>query len=152
VNALLIAFPRDLRVVFKNMPLSFHEHAMSAAIGGVCADEQGKFWPWYDALYSDQTKLGDSDLLAVAQRLSLDIDQFTTCQASAQARQKVQDDLSLATDLGTPGTPTFYINGRELDGALPFDTFRGIIDDEITKAQASGVDRADYYDKVVLGN
>ena len=151
VHQMLLTWPRDVRVVFRNMPLSFHEHAMGAAIGGVCADEQGLFWTWYDALYSDQSKLGDSDLLDVARRLSLDMDRFTTCQASAEAARKVQDDIDLAAQLGTPGTPTFYVNGVEVDGEQPFDNFRAVIGDELAKAQASGVDRASYYDKVVLG-
>jgi protein-disulfide isomerase len=152
VHEIASNWPDDVRVVFRHFPLTgIHEHAMSAAIAAECADEQGQFWKMYDALYADQSKLDDAGLLATATSLGLDVPTWQACIASDEARARVQSDLDLAGKLGVSGTPGFYVNGVSVEGAQPYDVFSSLIETELAKAQASGIPRASYYDKAVLG-
>ena len=151
VHQLAETWPDDVRVVFKNLPLPQHSRALPAAIAAACADEQGRFWDMYDALYADQSKLSDADLAQTAQGLGLDVGPWTACLSAGAAEGRVQVDADLAKQIGVPATPCFYVNGRQVRGAQPFDTFRPVVEDELARARASGIARADYYDKVVLG-
>lgn len=152
VHQIELAFPAaDVRVVFKHLPLDFHEHAMPAALAAQCAFEQGAFWEIYNALYNDVSLLSDANLEAAAERLGLDLTAWKACLASEAAKQAVAGDVALADELGVSGTPTFFVNGYELVGAQPFSTFQELVARELTRAQDSGIDRASYYDQVVLG-
>jgi protein-disulfide isomerase len=144
-------WPDDVRVVFKHLPLSFHAHALSAALAAQCAFEQGRFWEMYDALFADQSKLADADLAQTAQALGLDTGAWTACLSSDEARQKVQADVDLSDQIGVTGTPAFYVNGERIAGAQPFETFRTVIEAKLAAARASGIPAAEYYDKAVLG-
>ena len=142
--------PSDLRVVFKHLPLAMHERALPAALAAQCAGEQGNFWGMYDAMYGNR-KLSDEGLAADAQALGLDVAAWSACLSSSAAMEAIDRDVALAKELGVASTPTFFINGYELDGALPLADFQALIDRELKKAQESGIDRARYYDQVVLG-
>jgi len=151
VHQIAQTWPDDVRIVFKNLPLPQHSRAVPAAIAAACADDQGRFWDMYDAIYADQSKLADADLAQTAQGLGLDVAAWTACLSAGAAAQRVQADADLATRLGVPATPSFYLNGRLIRGAQPFDTFQTLIEQELAQARGSGIARADYYDKVVLG-
>ncbi|MGC4117375.1 MAG: thioredoxin domain-containing protein [Myxococcales bacterium] len=152
VQQVVQAYPStDLRVVFKHLPLSFHEHAMPAALAAYCAGEQGKFWEMYDLLFSDNSKLSDADLQADAQSLGLDVAAWSSCRSSTVAKDAIDRDVALSDEVGVSGTPTFFVNGYAIVGAESLETFQSLIDRELAKAKASGIDRARYYDQVVLG-
>ena len=147
-----LSYPEaDLRVVFKHLPLWFHERAMSAALAAQCAGEQGLFWPMHDLLYADPTRLEDEDLQAAAQRLGLDLDRWSACLGSGEALDGIERDVALAEELGIEATPTFFVNGYPIVGAQPLETFRELIDRELEKARQSGIGRERYYEQVVLG-
>jgi protein-disulfide isomerase len=152
VRQIVQAYPAtDLRVVFKQLPLSFHERAMPAALAAQCAAEQGQFWGMYDQLFDGSSRLEDADLQADAQRLGLDLGSWTTCLSSDAARQAIERDVTLGDELAVSGTPAFFVNGYSIVGAQDLETFKTLIDREMAKAKASGIDRARYYDQVVLG-
>jgi protein-disulfide isomerase len=151
VHQLAETWPDDVRIVFKHLPLSQHARALPAAVAAACADEQGRFWDMYDALYADQSKLSDANFAQTAQGLGLDVDRWTACLSAGPAGQRVQADADLAEQIAVPATPCFYVNGRLVRGAQPFDTFRPVVEDELARARASGIARADYYDQAVLG-
>jgi protein-disulfide isomerase len=141
----------DLRLVYKHFPLtSIHPHAQAAAIAASCAGHQGKFWEMHDLLFKGA--LDDAALLADAQRVpGLDVAAWQTCLATPEPASRIADDVALATSLGIDGTPTFVVNGVEVVDAVPKSDLRAAIDHARAVAVASGIPRADYYDKAVLG-
>jgi predicted DsbA family dithiol-disulfide isomerase len=121
-----------VKLVHADFPLaSIHQHAMAAALAARCANEQGKFWQYRDALFADQSKLEPADLKATASKLGLDTKKFDACYDSAKYAQEVQQDVSRGQMLGIDGTPAFFINGRPIFGARPFADFAEVIDEEL---------------------
>ncbi len=141
----------DLRFVFKHFPLtSIHPHAQAAAIAASCAGDQGKFWEMHDLLF--EGALDDAALLADAEQVpGLDVPAWQACITTPDPANRVAEDVALATSLGIGGTPTFVVNGVEIVGAVPESELRSAIDKARAVAVASGIPRADYYDKAVLG-
>jgi protein-disulfide isomerase len=117
--------------VYREYPLPNHEHARLAAEAGQCANEQGKFWPYHDRLLANQQRLSASDLTVHAVDVGLDAARFTACLDSHKYTPVVEADIKMGNDAGVSGTPAFFINGRLLSGAQPFDAFKRIIDEEL---------------------
>ena len=120
-----------VRLVYMDFPLGIHDHAIDAASAGRCAGEQGKFWPFHDAMFADQSKLAPADLKATAKKVGLDSAKFDECFDKGKYKTAVESDLTEGHDLGIEGTPAFFINGRPLNGAQPLDKFQSTIDDEL---------------------
>lgn len=119
---------QQVRLVFRHFPLdascnggvasSIHPEACLAAVAAECAADQGQFWAYHDLLFENQKELGRPFLLAYAERLGLDIPRFTSCLASDAARARVMADTRAAAALGVESTPTVFLNGRRIAGAL----------------------------------
>jgi protein-disulfide isomerase len=125
-----------VRVVHKDLPLEdIHRQAHLAAQAARCAGDQGKFWEYHDTLYGNAPKLGVAELKTYAKNVGLDAAPFEQCLSSGKYKAAVQKDLSEGAKLGLTGTPTFFINGREISGALPVESFAAIIDDELAGAK-----------------
>jgi protein-disulfide isomerase len=132
--------PQDVRVVFRNLPLTqIHPNAKTAAEAGICADRQGKFWAMHDAMYEDQSALSADALKKTAARLGMDGERFSACLEDPSTSQSLSDDAKAARELGLEGTPYFFINGRPIDGSVPVEKFERVIADEL---QSSGRDRS----------
>jgi protein-disulfide isomerase len=99
----------------------------------MAAHNQGKFWEMHDKIFADQRTLTDEQYLLYAQELGLDVDQFKTDVAAPATQQALDADLKTAASVGVSGTPAFFVNGRYLSGAQPFESFKGIIDEELNK-------------------
>jgi protein-disulfide isomerase len=127
-------YAKDVRVVFRHQPLSFHPNAKLAAEASMAAHEQGKFWQYHDKLFSNQKALDRASLERYAQELGLDMAKFKSALDQGRFRAKVEADMAAGSAVGANGTPTFFINGREFVGAQPFERFKVIIDEEISKA------------------
>ncbi len=138
VKAIRNKYGDRVRLVFMDFPLSFHAHAMQAASAARCAGGQGKFWEYHDALFADQPKLGPGDLKATAKKLGLDAAKFNACFDKGQYDEAIRKDLDEGHKLNVNGTPTFFIDGRELVGAQPPESFESIIDQELAKTGAHG--------------
>ncbi len=132
----------QVRLVYMDYPLSFHAHAMDAARAARCAAEQNKFWQFHDALFADQKKLDVDSLKQTAARLGLDTHQFNVCLASDKHTGGIQRDVAEGNALGVTGTPTFFVNGRELAGVQPLPKFNEVIDEELARAKAQGSQQA----------
>jgi protein-disulfide isomerase len=128
-----------VRLVYRDYPLPMHPNAMPAAEAARCAGEQGKFWPFHDALYSDQSKLAPNDLKATAAKLGLDKQKFDSCVDSKKYEGAVAKDRADGEAVGVEGTPAFFINGRSLSGAQPVGEFNDIIEDELSTPAAERV-------------
>jgi protein-disulfide isomerase len=128
-------YPRDLRVVFKQLPLPFHQHARLAAEASLAAHAQGKFWEMHDKLFTEQQALDRDSLLQHAQNLRLSVDRFRRALDDGTYRAQVEADSKHAAALGIQGTPTMVINGRKLSGARSADDIAPTIDDELRAAR-----------------
>jgi protein-disulfide isomerase len=133
MNQVLKAYPGKVRLVYRDYPLPFHEHAEKAAEAGRCADEQHKFWPLHDWMFDHQDALSVEDLEGAAKKLGLDGKKLHQCLSSGKYATQVADSVDAGEKLGVHGTPAFFVNGVFVNGALPFDTFRKEIDRALAK-------------------
>jgi protein-disulfide isomerase len=131
VTQVLNTYGDRIRLVYREYPLPNHPNAKPAAEAGMCANEQGKFWPYHDRLFANQQRLGTNDLKQHAVELGLDAARFNTCLDSHKYQSLVEADINAGNDAGVNGTPAFFINGRMISGAQPFEAFKKIIDDEL---------------------
>ena len=113
VEALLNAFPSELRVVFMHYPLSFHKAGQAAAVVAACAHRQGAFWAMYDQLFDNAQRLSNSRsaMLEHATAIGLDEGAFLACLDDPETRDLVDDDIDQAEEAGVEGTPTVVVNG-----------------------------------------
>ncbi len=126
-----------VKFVYRDFPLSsIHPYAQKAAEAAECADVQGKYWEYHDNLFGNQNALDIASLKKYAQDLKLNTDKFNTCLDSGEMAGEVANDLDDGIAAGVQGTPGFFINGRFLGGAYPFEQFKVIIDEELAKKSA----------------
>ena len=152
LKALMAKYGGDLRIVWKDLPLSFHPRATPAAnlaIEARKAKGDTGFWDAHDRLFAAQPNLDDAALDGIAQAMGLNV---ATVHAAIQANKHqaaLQADEDVAEDFNASGTPHFFINGRRLVGAQPESEFSKVIDEELVKARAlvaAGTAAADVYD------
>lgn len=104
-------------LVYKHLPLTqIHSEAMPAAKAAWAAGQQGKFWEFHDALFTQQEKLGEPLYTATAKTLNLDIKKFDEDRKSKTAADAIQKDVTMAETLGINGTPFLIMNGEAISG------------------------------------
>ena len=112
LKQLLGKFPKEVKVVFKNYPLSFHKFARSAATAALAAQEQGKYWEFHDKLFENYASLSDDKILEIARSLKLDVEKFKSKRVDPAIQELINRDISEAQDNGVTGTPYLFINGK----------------------------------------
>jgi protein-disulfide isomerase len=122
-----------IKVAFKHYPLPFHKQAEKAAVASMCAHEQGekKFWEYHDHLFENQSKLEVADLKAAAKKLGLKTQEFDECLDGNKYLAYVRENVKEAQELGVKSTPTFFVNGKLVNGAQPVAVFSELIDAEL---------------------
>jgi protein-disulfide isomerase len=149
-----------VRVVFKNLVV--HPQIVTAAHkAGCAAAKQGKFVPFKNAFWEkafgpyaaqrDQSKLGEANIMVIAKDIGLDPAKLKTDMESPDCQQMLDSDMKELAKFRVNSTPSFFINGKHLGGALPKEQFKAIIDERLKVAEASGVSGADYYEKEIMG-
>jgi len=130
-QALLDAYPGQIRFVYRNLPLtSIHPSAMPAAIASLCANDQNKYWEFHEKLFSSET-LDEPTYIQYATDLGLDVETFTACLSSGSHDDFIQKDMDFSLGLGVQSTPTFFVNGLAIVGAQPLSNFKQLIDKEL---------------------
>jgi protein-disulfide isomerase len=148
-------YPLDVRIVWKQQPLPFHPQAEPAAELALEARAQkgeAAYWTAHDKLFASQPSLEDAKLLEIAVAMGLDQGKTSTAILAKKHRATIDSDMKLANGFGAVGTPTFFVNGRRVSGAQPYERFKRIVDEEIPKAReklASGTPRSRLYDELV---
>jgi protein-disulfide isomerase len=134
-----------VRLVYKNFPLSnIHPWADSGAMAAACAREQSPeaFWKMYNFLFSNQANIKPDNVkekvVGEAKTAGLDVAKFTTCFDNKAALPLIKAEQKEAEALGVRSTPTFFINGHKLEGALPYSQFKTVIDEELGGAPQAG--------------
>jgi len=123
-----------VKLVYRDFPIdSLHPQARNAHEAARCANAQGRFWAYHDALYSKSSKVSPEALKAIAKAVGLDMEAFDVCLNARTYRSAVQKDIDEGTRVGVTGTPTFFINGRVISGAQPLESFTRIVDEELAR-------------------
>ncbi len=149
VDQIMKTYGKDIRVAWKNNPLPFHQNATPAAQIALAANEKGKFWEAHDKLFKNQQALDRASLEKYAGELGLDAAKVKEALDTPKYTAAIKADQDEAAKFGARGTPSFFINGRPLSGAQPFEAFKKVIDEEIanaTKAINAGVAAGQVYD------
>lgn len=130
------------RFAYRHMPLASHPLAQDAGEAAECANEQNSFWEYHDTLFNSfndwaslTTETAIPKFVALAGDLGLNTAEFEACLTSNKHDQTVKDDLAAGSTAGVSGTPTFFINGKPLVGAHPYQTFKTLIDQELKNLQ-----------------
>ncbi len=125
----------QVRFEYNHFPFLGAE-SVRAAQAAECANEQGAFWQYHDYLFHNQKgenqgAFSDRMLNTFATNLGLDEDAFSTCLASGKYEEMVQAQREEAIAREVNSTPTFFVNGEMVTGALPFDQFQTIIENAL---------------------
>lgn len=128
------------RFVLKQFPL-LGEESYTAAYAAECAKEKGIFWEYHDALFARAAQSeGENsgmfslvNLVRIGEELGLDANMFSECVRAEKYKAAVLADIEDGKQAGVEGTPTVFINGRKFEGALPFETYKTGIEEELGK-------------------
>jgi len=121
-----------VRFVYRDFPLSsIHSEATGAAEAAACANEQGKFWEYHDKIFQNQQALGAANYKQWAKDLGLNAAAFNQCVDARRYADEVQKDFNDGRKAGISGTPTFFINGKMVVGALPIEEFEIAIEEAL---------------------
>src|ERR1700728_1117714 len=131
VDILMAAYPKDIKLIYKQFPLSMHPHAQFAAEASLAAREQGKFWEMYDLLFKNFQRLSRENVMLLAKQLGLDVDKFKADIDSRKFKGVVDKDLADGEAAGVYGTPAFYINGKKYNGELSLAALKPILAAEL---------------------
>lgn len=151
LEKVLAAYPQDVRIVWKDQPLPFHNNAIPAALLARFAFEQGgnqAFWPLHDALFANHRQLEEPTLQGLLEAQGLSWPAAQAAMKDMHFLPKLRASREQADDFGVRGTPHFFVNGQRLAGAQPFEAFQTLIDSRLAvarKAVTQGVARTDVY-------
>jgi protein-disulfide isomerase len=131
VDAILAAYPKDVKLIYKQFPLSMHPHAEMAAEASLAAREQGKFWEMYEALFKNYRQLSQAKISEIAKSLGLDMSKFEAEVSSGKYKSEVKKDITDGEEANVYGTPAFYINGKQYNGELSLAALKPIFAKEL---------------------
>jgi protein-disulfide isomerase len=137
-----------MRLRYIDFPLQGHRYTWNASRAAACADEQGKFWDFHDALFQTQdqwsglagnTKAPEGFFKNLGKNIGLNADQFATCVDEKRTQAKVQAHLLLAQARAVSATPTFFIGAKKRTGSPPYDEFKKLVDEALAEGAKSPV-------------
>jgi len=141
-------------VVHPQVVTDAHKAGCAAAKQGKFVEYKNAFWEKAFGPYAaqhDPSKLGLDNIMAISKDIGLDTAKLKTDMESSECKDHVQNDMNELQKFHVNSTPSFFINGKPLNGALPKDAFKKLIDERLQIAEASGVPGASYYEKEVVG-
>jgi protein-disulfide isomerase len=124
--------PNTLKVVYKAYPLQNHQMSLPAVVAAFAANKQGRFWDFYDQLYTDFRNLNPEKIKKIATDLKLDMAQYEKDQTDQQLQSLIKRDMREAQQAGVRGTPSMYINGLPVENRSP-QGLQEMIDRELRK-------------------
>jgi protein-disulfide isomerase len=131
IDKVMENYEGKVQLVFKHYPLPFHNQAKPAAKAAISAQKQGKFWEMHDLMFENQSNLKQDGIYEQwAEQLGLNVEKFKKDMKNVP-ESEIQDDMKMGKSVGVKGTPAFFINGKRLVGAQPYNKFKSIIDEEL---------------------
>jgi protein-disulfide isomerase len=134
LQAVLKAYPEQVRLIFKQFPLEIHSKAFLAASSALAANNQGKFWAMHDAMFAHHDALSRETFVKLAQGMNLDVARFEKDLDSNETKQAIEKDVADGDKAGVQGTPTIFINGQRYNGPINLSYLKPIFDAEISGA------------------
>ncbi|MFA6131928.1 MAG: thioredoxin domain-containing protein [Patescibacteria group bacterium] len=129
LRSLTTQFSDKVYFVYKDFPLAdLHPEAILAAEAAGCAQDQGKFWEMFDKLYQNQSDLSQTAIVEYARALDLEMGKFISCLNSGVKASLVEADLAEGLQAGVYGTPTMFLGDQMIEGAVPADLLRGVME------------------------
>ncbi len=132
LKQILEAYPNDVKLVFKDFPLSFHKHAKNAAKAAHAAGEQEKYWEMHDLIFENYNKLDENKFKEFAEKLNLNVEKFVADYNSNKYDNQIQQDINTGRSVGVSGTPTLFINGKKMR-SRSFEDFKKVIEGYLKK-------------------
>jgi len=133
VERLLGEYAQQIRYVYRDFPLASHPRAVPAAMAAHCAGDQDKYWDYSQHLMLMRGDLSDADLTRRASDVGVDMAEFKACYEASRHEDRLQANMESGNRLGITGTPTFFINGRILIGAKPYEELKAVLDQELAR-------------------
>jgi protein-disulfide isomerase len=130
LDELVVAYPDDVRIVFKQFPLPMHPDAEIGARAALAARAQGKFWAMHDRLFANRSKMSRDDVVDHAKALGLELPAFETALDDGSTGARVAADKRAGAVIGVRGTPSFFVNGLPFSGALPPEELGAVVEQE----------------------
>jgi protein-disulfide isomerase len=134
LEQVLEAFPKQVKLVFMQYPLSFHQNAHPAALASLAAQRQGKFWPMHDMIFQNQANLknaqGEYRFSEFAKTLGLNVAKFEKDMKDPALEKIIADHMKIGADALVSGTPSLYLNGKRV-GDRSFDGLKKMIEAEL---------------------
>ena len=125
INKVMDDYKGKVRVVWRDLPLPFHPNALPSAIAARAAGEQGKFWEMHDKLFADQAHEDRATFEKYAQELGLNMGKFKAALDAQKGKEAIEADAAAGGKIGAHGTPAFFVNGKFLSGAQPYEIVQG---------------------------
>jgi protein-disulfide isomerase len=135
LKQILDTYPQQVRILYKHFPLSFHREAMNAHRASLAAGEQGKFWEMHDMIFDSPAGLSPEAMRKHAETLGLDLAKFDADYKSDRILAKITADQEEGKKALVRGTPAFFVNGKMISGAQPFEAFKKEIDAQLAAAK-----------------
>lgn len=132
IQQVMKAYGDRVQLYYRDYPLPFHKNARNASLAAGCAMAQGKFWEYHGKLFAME-ELSTEKMKAAAGELGLDQAKFNKCFEEQEFKKAIEKDIEDAQNVGVTGTPTFFVNGRVLSGAQPFEAFKQVIEEELAR-------------------
>ena len=131
---MLEKYAEDVKLVFKNFPLTKHKFARKAAEAALAAHAQGKFWEFHDKLFENYRNLNEAKVQEIAKELDLDLEGFNR-DVNDPAKQKlITRDVKDGQQAGVRSIPTVFINGKFLKNRS-LEGFQQMIEAELRRSR-----------------
>lgn len=131
LNALLAAYPNDLRLVFKQFPLDIHDQARLAAQASLAAAEQNRFWELHDKMFANFRRLSRPNIMAWARESGLDIVRFANDLDKPAYTARIDAAIREGAAVGVAGTPTLFFNGMKYNGPIEVELLKPVIEAQL---------------------
>ncbi len=138
INALLKAYPTQVKLIFKQYPLEMHSQADLAAAAALAAQKQGKFWEMHNAMFAHHDELSRANILVLAKQSGLDMKRFQEDLDSTAVHENVIRDVQDGDHAGVEGTPTLFINGQRYNGPIALDALKPVFESELKPGGGQG--------------
>jgi protein-disulfide isomerase len=137
IEALLQAFPQQVKLIFKQYPLEIHSEAYVAAAAALAAHKQGKFWAMHNAMFQHHSDLKRPALLALAKENGLDLKRFEADMDSKEVKDAIAKDIRDGDAARVEGTPTIFIDGQRYNDQIDVALLKPLVEAELKKAPAT---------------
>lgn len=131
LEAILKAYPSQVKLIFKEFPLDTHAQAPLAAAAALAAHKQGKFWPMYAGLFAQKGNLSRRGVLAIAAADGLDMKRFQADLDSPEIKREVERDMEDGEHIGVDSTPTLFMDGQRYNGPITLAALKPVLDKEL---------------------